>query len=88
MTGLLIFGGTILLLVFLLEPAERRVRAWRQRWGEDTSRDRDRQRVAEELRARGQETLLGPQGRRVRLEGLVRGVAHHDGRDFRGAHHE
>jgi len=51
MTGLLIFGGTILLLVLALEPAQRHLGFWGSRPGEDSSRDRDGQRVSQEIRA-------------------------------------
>lgn len=52
MTGILIFGGTILLLVLALEPAERRLRTWAPRQRGNAFGDRDWQRVQGELQSR------------------------------------
>jgi len=59
MTSILIFGGTIALLVLALEPAQRLWRHWSQSrrdgrtWstpGENVSLERERQRIGQELR--------------------------------------
>jgi hypothetical protein len=71
MTGILIFGGTILLLVLALEPAERRLRKWAPRQRGNAFGDRDWQRVQGELQSR----IPAPRLKR-RLAG-VPGHRHH-----------